>query len=66
MITRLQRHTLEERTDPMILSVGIAHEFAHVILFLRGLPHSHSQNGGFIYNRQFNVMKRLGYDYVDR
>jgi len=47
-------------------SVGIAHEFAHVILFLRGLPHSHSQNGGFIYNRQFNVMKRLGYDYVDR
>ena len=47
-------------------SVGIAHEFAHVTLFLRGLPHSHSKNGDYIYNRQFNVMKRLGYDYVDR
>ena len=35
-------------------------------LFLRGLPHSHSKNGDYIYNRQFNVMKRLGYDYIDR
>lgn len=34
--------------------------------FLRGLPHSHISNGEFIYNRQFNVMSRLGYDYVDR
>ena len=32
----------------------------------RSLPHSHSNNGDFIYGHQFNVMKRLGYDYVDR
>ncbi|MBE6266222.1 MAG: RHS repeat-associated core domain-containing protein [Prevotella ruminicola] len=51
--------TLNHRT------IGIAHEFAHVTLFLRGLPHSHSNNGDYIYSRQLNVMKRLGYDYVD-
>ena len=47
-------------------SVGIAHEFGHVILFLRNLSHSHSANGDFIYGRQWNVMKKFGYDYVDR
>lgn len=46
-------------------SCGIAHEFAHVILYLNGLPHSHGNNGKFIYERQWNVMKRFGYDYVD-
>ena len=47
-------------------SVGISHEFGHIVLFMRGLPHSHSDNGDFIYGHQFSVMKRLGYDYVDR
>ena len=46
-------------------SCGIAHEFGHVILFLRGQPHSHSNNGDFIYGRQWNVMKRFGYDYLE-
>ncbi len=44
---------------------GIAHELGHVVLYLNGLPHSHTKNGKFIYERQWNVMKRLGYDYVD-
>ena len=44
---------------------GVAHELGHVVLFLKGLPHSHTENGKFIYARQWNVMKRLGYDYVD-
>ena len=35
-------------------------------LLLRGLLHSHTVNGEYNYNRQEIVMKRLGYDYVDR
>ena len=46
-------------------SCGIAHEFGHVILYLNGLPHSHVNNGKFIYDRQWNVMKKFGYDYID-
>ncbi len=46
-------------------SCGIAHEFGHVILYLSRKPHSHSQNGDFIYGRQWNVMKRFGYDYLE-
>uniref|UniRef100_A0AB33JFD1 RHS repeat-associated core domain-containing protein n=1 Tax=Prevotella sp. GTC17262 TaxID=3236797 RepID=A0AB33JFD1_9BACT len=46
-------------------SCGIAHELAHVILFLRKLPHSHEGNGEFIYKRQWNVMGRFGYDYLE-
>lgn len=46
-------------------SCGIAHEFGHVILFLKGLPHSHSNNADYIYGRQWNVMRRLGYDYLE-
>ena len=45
-------------------SCGIAHEFGHVILYLKGLPHSHSYNSDFIYGRQWNVMKRFGYNYL--
>ena len=44
---------------------GIAHELGHVVLYLMGLPHSHAENGKFIYGRQWNVMKILGYDYID-
>ena len=46
-------------------SCGIAHEFGHVILYLRGLPYTHSGNADFIYERQWNVMKRFGYDYLE-
>lgn len=46
-------------------SCGIAHEFGHVIPYLNGLPHSHSNNADFIYGRQWNVMKRFGYDYLE-
>ena len=52
--------TLNHRT------VGIAHEFGHVILYLRNVPFSHGQPGvnNFIYNKRADVMsKRLGYDY---
>ena len=52
--------TLNHRT------VGIAHEFGHVILYLRNVPFSHGQPGvnNFIYNKGADVMsKRLGYDY---
>lgn len=52
--------TLNHRT------VGIAHEFGHVISCLRGLPYGHGQPGvdNFIYNQRADVIKkRLGYDY---
>ena len=44
-------------------SCAIAHEFGHVVLYLRHLPHSHPIADKFIYGRQWNVMQRLGYDY---
>ena len=46
-------------------SVGLAHEFGHVILFLRGLPYAHGEKGvnSFIDNRQNIIKNRLGYDY---
>jgi len=47
-------------------TVGIAHEFAHIILFLRGLPYQHNQtveSDAFITNRASAMSKRLGYDY---
>ena len=46
-------------------SCAIAHEFGHVVLYMRGLPHSHSGNADFIFERQWNVMKRFGYDYLE-
>ena len=47
-------------------TVGIAHEFGHVILYLRGLPFGHTQPGvdKFVYDERATIMsKRLGYDY---
>ena len=47
-------------------TVGISHEFGHVILYLRGLPYGHNQPGvdEFIYDERATKMsKRLGYDY---
>lgn len=46
-------------------SCSIAHEFGHVILYLNGQPHGHSNNSDFIFGRQWNVMKRFGYDYLE-
>ena len=52
-----KKGTLNHRT------VGIAHEFGHVLLYLRGLPFGHSQRGvdSFVYKKNDNMMKRLGY-----
>ena len=46
-------------------AVGIAHEFGHVILYLRGLPYGHTQPGvdPFVYGRSTIMSKRLGYDF---
>ena len=46
-------------------TVGVAHEFGHVVLYLRGLPFSHGQKGvdPFVYGRSSFMSKRLGYDY---
>ena len=43
--------------------VGLAHEFAHVILYLKGLPFGHTQPGvdAFVYGRNNEMMRRLGY-----
>ena len=51
--------TLNQRT------VGIAHEFGHVILFLRGLPNGHTEKGvdEFVYKRATKMSKQLGYDF---
>ena len=46
-------------------SCSIAHEFGHVIPYLNGLPHSHSNNADYIFGRKWNVMKRFGYDYLE-
>lgn len=46
-------------------TIGIAHEFGHVLLYMRGLPHSHGKPGvdSFIFSRVNLISKRLGYDY---
>lgn len=46
-------------------TVGIAHEFGHVVLYLRGTYYSHNQPGvnSFINMRATEVSKRLGYDF---
>ena len=47
-------------------AVGIAHEFGHVGLYLRGLPYGHGQPGvdKAVYNERSDIVKkRLGYDY---
>ena len=54
-----EKGTLNHRT------VGVAHEFGHVLLFLRNLPYRHGDNGvdSFISSRASEMSKRLGYDY---
>lgn len=44
-------------------TVGIAHEFGYVLSYLRGLPFGHSQRGvdSFVYKKNDDMMKRLGY-----
>ena len=44
---------------------GLAHEFAHVVLYLRGLPYGHTQPGvdSFINEHVLNTVTRLGYDF---
>lgn len=44
-------------------TVGLSHEFAHVLLFLRGLPFGHPAADEFVYGRAKSMSKRLGYDY---
>jgi hypothetical protein len=46
-------------------TVGMAHEFGHAILYLRGLPHIHGADGVdvFIYSRALRMSQRLGYDF---
>ena len=44
-------------------TVGLVHEFAHVILFLRKQPFSHPYGDDFIYDRTKKISRRLGYDY---
>jgi RHS repeat-associated protein len=56
---------INSKGSPIHQTVGISHEFAHVVRFLKGLPHSHSDAGAFIYGCQWDVMKRFGYDYLD-
>lgn len=52
------RGSLNHRT------VGMAHEFGHVILYLRGMPSGHGDPGvdDFVYSRASAMSKRLGYD----
>lgn len=46
-------------------TVGIAHEFGHVVLYLKGMPHKHGEPGvdSYIYKKSGMMSKRLGYDY---
>ncbi|MGM9763394.1 MAG: RHS repeat-associated core domain-containing protein [Candidatus Cryptobacteroides sp.] len=46
-------------------TVGIAHEFGHTLLYLRGLPHKHDEPGvnDFINYRIILMSRRLGYDF---
>ena len=46
-------------------TVGVAHEFAHVVLYLRNFPFGHRQPNvdNFVYGRSTFISKKLGYDY---
>ena len=46
-------------------TVGIAHEFGHVIKYMRKEPYRHGEKGvdEFIIKRSTAMSKRLGYDY---
>ena len=45
-------------------TVGMSHEFGHVLLYLRGKPSGHGDPGvdSFVYSRASAMSKRLGYD----
>ena len=45
-------------------TVGIAHEFGHVLLFIAGKPYRHAEPGvdSYIYRSTSIIAKRLGYD----
>lgn len=45
-------------------TVGIAHEFGHAILFLRGEPYQHGNSSAdnYIYRKSTLMSRRLGYD----
>jgi RHS repeat-associated protein len=47
-------------------AVGVAHEFGHVVLYLRKLPYRHGEKGvgrAIYIDREDVVKKRLGYDF---
>ena len=45
-------------------TVGLSHEFGHVVLYLLGRPYQHPEADTEIYVRRANKMlTRLGYDY---
>ena len=47
------------------MTVGIAHEFGHVLLYLHHKPSEHGHPGvdDFVYGRATKMSRRLGYDY---
>ena len=46
-------------------TVGIAHEFGHVLLYINGMPYKHGDKkvDSFIYGKASLMSKRLGYDF---
>ena len=55
---------INENTTLNQKTVGIAHEFSHVLLFVMGLPFRHGDSNADIYieNRSKYMSRRLGYD----
>ena len=56
---------INEKSSINHRSLGIAHEFGHVLLYLKGKPFGHGQSGvdDFIYGKSDIMLKRLGYDF---
>ena len=56
---------INEKSSINHRSLGIAHEFGHVLLYLKGKPFGHGQSGvdDFIYGKSNIMLKRLGYDF---
>lgn len=48
-----------------VMTIGLAHEFAHVVLFLRGLPYRHGEANvdQFIFSREKPFYIKFGYDF---
>lgn len=46
-------------------TIGLAHEFGHVLLYMQGLPTGHRHPGvdSFVYGKATLMSRRLGYDY---